>query len=86
LFIKSFLVAAGPAGSTVSVRRDWGCRSVGEGCLGDLDGGRGAGPAGVEGEVDDHLFELNLVSPLVGQHEMVPQLLDVAACDEGGDL
>ena len=40
------------------------CSSVGEGGLGDVDGRHGSGPAGVEGEVDDHFLELGLAQPI----------------------
>jgi hypothetical protein len=36
--------------------------------------------------VDDHLFELKLGESVSLAGTIVPQLLDVAACDEGGDL
>jgi hypothetical protein len=53
--------------------------------LGELNGGHGAGPAGVESKVDDHFFELVLGETVgFGQHKMAPQLLGDAAGDEGG--
>src|SRR4051812_7530392 len=57
-----------------------------EDLLGDRHGGHGPGPAGVEGQVCDRFDEFFLGGAvLLGQAEVVDELLGVAARGEGGD-
>jgi hypothetical protein len=81
--------AGTPAASATATRRSgrgehWDCRwaelketgtSGGKGGLGDVHGGHGFRPSGVEGEVRDHLDELGFGEPvLLGEVQVVGQL------------
>ena len=59
---------------------------MGEDLLGDLDRGHRLGPAGVERQVHDRLLQFGLgEAVLLGEAQMIPELLEAARGDQGRD-